>query len=105
MGEHFEQAAFVENLGSKFRLQLEGSDWIELDLIDVSELQKGPHQEMFSIVFRCSSEKVLPQRIYHLDHERMGELDLFLVPIKKDAEGVYYEAVFNRMFEAQSISG
>jgi len=96
-----EHAAFVENMGSKFRLRLEGSDSAELELVEVSEQQKGAHQEMFSIIFRCPSETVWPQGIYHLAHERMGELDLFLVPINKDAEGVYYEAVFNRMFEAQ----
>ena len=99
MSEQFEHAAFVENLGSKFLLQLEGSDSAELELVEVSELGKGPHQEMFSAVFRCPSETVWPQGIYHLAHERMGEFDLFLVPTNKDPQGVYYEAVFNRMLE------
>src|SRR5262245_26630122 len=100
MSEQFEHAAFVENLGSKFLLKLEGSDSAELELVEVSEQQKGANQEMFSVVFRCRSETVWPQGIYHLAHERMGGSDLFLVPINKDAEGVYYEAVFNRVFEA-----
>lgn len=99
MSERLEHAEFLENQGSTFSLQLEGSDPFELELIEVSELRKGPLQEMFSIVFRSRSETVLPQRIYRLKHERLGEMDLFLVPIKKDADGVYYEAIFNRLFE------
>jgi hypothetical protein len=37
---------------------------------------------------------VLPQRIYQLHHQRLGALDIFLVPIKRDANGTTYEAVF-----------
>jgi hypothetical protein len=36
----------------------------------------------------------LPQGLYHLDHPVMGELELFLVPIGADRDGVTYEAVF-----------
>jgi len=32
----------------------------------------------------------LPQRIYRVEHERLGAIDLFLVPIASDR----YEAVF-----------
>ena len=36
----------------------------------------------------------LPQRIYRLEHAELGGLDLFLVPIGRDASGITYEAVF-----------
>ena len=39
--------------------------------------------------------RVLPQRIYRLEHNGLGELDIFLVPIGKDADGVSYQAMFN----------
>ena len=29
----------------------------------------------------------------------MGEFELFIVPVMQDAEGFYYEAVFNRIRE------
>ena len=100
MIEQFAHATFLENLNSKFRLLNEGGESIELELIEVSELKKARRQEMFSIVFRCRTDRVLPQRIYRLEHENMGQFDLFLVPIRKDAEGVYYEAVFNRVLDS-----
>lgn|SRR5574341_482670 len=97
MTERLEHGAFFENLNSKFRLQVEASDWLDLELVEVSELKQTERQEIFSIVFRCRSKVVLPQRIYRLEHDSMGGFDLFLVPIRKDDESVYYEAVFNRL--------
>jgi len=38
---------------------------------------------------------VLPQRLYRLEHNGLGELDIFLVPIGKDEQGVSYQATFN----------
>ena len=105
MTQGMEHAALLENLNSKFRLQLDGSNWLELELIEVSELKALRGQEMFSIEFRCRSNEVLPQRIYRLEHENLGQLDLFLVPIRKDEQGVYYEAVFNRFFKDAESSG
>jgi hypothetical protein len=45
-------------------------------------------------MFRGPTGPILPQRIYRLRHPVMGELDLFLVPIGPDGEGMRYEAVF-----------
>src|SRR5215472_7472115 len=98
MAGAFEHSSFLENLGSTFRLRLEGSEALELELVEVSELQTTSVQGMFSIVFRCRSNSVLPQRIYRIEHDKMGQLDLFMVPIRQDQQGVYYEAVFNWLF-------
>ena len=39
----------------------------------------------------------LPQATYRLEHEQLGALDLFLVPVRKEAAGFLYQAVFNRL--------
>lgn len=99
MSDKLTHAAFLEQLNSKFRILLEGGDEIELELTEVSELRSTQTQEIFSIIFRGPATIVLPQRIYRLEHERMGPLDLFLVPVGKDNEGVDYESVFNRLLK------
>ena len=99
MSDQLTHGAFLEQLDSRFRLDLEGTNAIELELTEVSELTSARRQEIFSIVFRGPLTVVLPQRMYRLEHDEMGSLDLLLVPIKKDNEGVYYEAVFNRLLE------
>jgi hypothetical protein len=71
---------------------------MELALVEVVtrggfDPQKDRRQP-FSVVFRGPNEPVLPQRIYTLQNETLGSLDLFLVPIGPDDEGMRYEAVF-----------
>jgi hypothetical protein len=105
MTEQLEHAQFLENLNSSFRLPVEGGEPFELRLIEVSELNRGPRQEMFSVVFCCCSDRILPQRIYGLEHDAMGQFEIFLVPISKSDQGVNYEAVFNRVIENSKSSG
>jgi hypothetical protein len=105
MTQNLEHTAFLENLESKFRLYLDGSEQAELELVDVSERKVAQRQEIFSIEFRSRSSAVLPQRIYRLDHDKLGQFDLFLVPIRKNDQGVYYEAVFNRTLKDSASSG
>ena len=53
--------------------------------------------ESFSIVFRGPLVPLLPQGTYTFANAALGAFDLFIVPVRKDREGVYYEAVFNRL--------
>jgi hypothetical protein len=49
----------------------------------------------FSLIFLGPDENVLPQKLYRLRHEDLGEVTIFLVPVGRDAKGVSYQAVFN----------
>jgi len=49
----------------------------------------------FSLIFLGKDPRVLPQRLYRLEHGEMGAVTIFLVPIGKDAQGVSYQATFN----------
>jgi Domain of unknown function (DUF6916) len=87
------------HVGSRFRLH--ANDVLDLDLVELDESGSGSAappeaaRAPFSVVFLGPREPVLPQRIYRLEHDELGTLDLFLVPIARDAAGVRYEAVFN----------
>jgi hypothetical protein len=54
----------------------------------------GQHRRQFSLVFHAPTSEVWHQGTYELRHQDLGELELFLVPIGTDAEGVLYEAAF-----------
>ncbi|MBI1202381.1 MAG: hypothetical protein GC182_07710 [Rhodopseudomonas sp.] len=49
----------------------------------------------FSLVFLANDGTVLPQRLYRMEHDRLGALEIFLVPIAQDGRGVSYQATFN----------
>ena len=76
-----------------------GEASLPLTLIDVqvavtsmtADLARAP----FSLTFRSASQVVLPQKTYVLRNAGMGALQIFLVPVGRDREGVLYQAVFN----------
>ena len=91
---------FAPRTGEVFKLSVGGDDTsareIELTLTDVRGVGlrgKAP-REQFSLHFDGPYEPLLPQGIYHLENEELGALDIFLVPVARDEDGVTYEAVF-----------
>ncbi len=51
--------------------------------------------ERFSVFFVGPRDPFFPQQVYRLEHERMGEFELFPVPVAGDEKSFRYEAVFN----------
>lgn len=98
---------FEKHLNETFQLTYQLSDVIEVALIEVEGKGILPtpkqkwglpkiRQEPFSLVFRGPHNRFLKQKMYPMANENMGELgNIFLVPITRDEEGFYYEAVFN----------
>ena len=86
---------FADRVGEGFRLAADdgtvGVTLVECERLGGTVLERKP----FSLVFLGPREPVLPQRIYPLSHDELGELEIFLVPIAQDADGTRYEAVFN----------
>jgi len=68
-----------------------------LELVEFREGAPHPHYEQFSLFFRGPGDVLLPQRTYEFEHAKLGTFVLFLVPIKQDENGVYYEAAFSRL--------
>ena len=88
---------FSKHVNSKFRVK--GEPPIELELTEVKAYmgQSNEHSDMerFSAYFHGPGDRYIPQGTYALEHDAMGALDLFLVPIARDDKGLRYEAVFN----------
>ena len=97
MNPRLEHDEFAKHLNSKFQIRINESQAIETELVEVSELLLSPRQERFSIVFRASNDIFLGQGQWPHEHEVMGQFELFLVPVGRDEDGSYYEAVFNRL--------
>ncbi len=98
MGQIPSREAFTGHMGDSFRLPLNADQSLSLTLIEVTPLKayEGlPRQDPMALLFRGPCDVVLPQNTYNLEHERLGTVTLFLVPIIPDAEGPRYEAVIN----------
>lgn len=99
MPDKLTEEAFTQQLNTKFRVRLGEERVAELELDEVVPFPTLSHSrsdvERFSLYFYGPGEFCLPQMTYRIEHERMGELDIFLVPVAQDARGFRYEAVFS----------
>lgn len=86
---------FAPLQGDRFRVVPGDSPDFELELADVVDaVHEGARRRQFSLLFRGGPDPPLVQRIYRLEHDQLGALDIFLVPLGPDAVGQRYEAVF-----------
>ena len=68
---------------------------VELELAEASSVGEWPGgREPFRLHFRGPRDPILPQAIYRLEHADLGPLEIFIVPIARDAESTTYEAIF-----------
>lgn len=89
---------FAEQVNTKFRIKLDATEAIELELAEVKSYAGNPGDqeglERFSLFFTAPAGIRLPQGTFALDHVTLGELTIFLVPVQHH-NGIQYEAVFN----------
>lgn len=85
--------------GETFRIRLDDGSIVETRLTEVTKSSwAGPsragRRDPFSLLFLGPPNVLLPQRIYRVENDRLGDVDLFLVPLGPVPEGMRYEAVF-----------
>ena len=92
---------FADRVGDEFRVRAPEEHHVTLVLSEATAGLEpsgtgpdGAERQQFSLTFRCPSGHQLSQGIWELEHDTMGELALFLVPIEPDAEGPCWEAAF-----------
>lgn len=94
-------AAFAATLDSDYALDLGSAGEIAWALVAATPypgeggaVDEAGDPRSFSLLFRGPREPRLDQGIVPLRHPRLGRLDLFVVPVVCEADGMRYEAVF-----------
>lgn len=92
---------FADRVGEQFRVRLPDEHSVTLVLSDVTPGPDvggtgpdGEPRQQFSLLFDGPADPQLSQGTWELDHDGIGGLALFLVPIGRDADGTRYEAAF-----------
>jgi hypothetical protein len=88
---------FAGREGQAFTIQFADAV-VELTLEEVSRMPgdwgRSDRREPFSVTFTGPPEHPLQQQIWPLDHEEVGRLEVFLVPMEPQDGVARYEAVF-----------
>src|SRR5258708_13532637 len=99
---------FSQHLNTKLQLELDHQE-VQLELVEVKGYLPLAHEqtgmERFSVFFDGPGNVRLSQRLYSLEHEQMGDFEIFLVPISGNEQGFRYEAVFNYWSEPPPVAG
>ena len=97
---------FVALLQTKFRVYLDATSFVELELTSAKEMNPrdiskpaAPFQESFSLIFNGPKDRLLQQSIYLFEHDAAGRFDLFIVPVGQANGSFQYQAVFNRLIK------
>jgi hypothetical protein len=98
--EELKEELFARHLNTKFYVPLDDRR-VELELVrvegDKSGMDKIEGIERFALYFLGPGDFYLPQRTYRMEHEALGELDIFIVPVGIKDKRYQYEAVFSHV--------
>lgn len=97
MGEFPSKDRFFEQLNTKFQAGLGEAQSFEMEMVQAETTVSSSIQDGFSLTFRAPPDAPPQQDTFNLTHPTLGSMDIFLVPIRKDDDGLYFEAIFNRL--------
>lgn len=84
---------FTPLVGDAFRIAEPTA--VELELAEATSAGQWPGgRQPFRLLFRGPRDPLLAQSIYRLEHAELDPLEIFIVPIARDAEHTSYEAIF-----------
>lgn len=90
--------SFEPYVGTSFWVEFPNGRKVELRLVHAAKVMESEAARLerhpFSLYFIGPRSYLLQQQIYHLSHEAMAPMDIFLVPVGADAQTYQYEAVF-----------
>ncbi|HEX6085892.1 MAG TPA: hypothetical protein VF266_15270 [Thermoanaerobaculia bacterium] len=90
--------SFQPHVGTSFWAEFPNGAKVELRLVSAAKVMESEAARLerhpFSLYFVGPKSYMLQQRMYHLTHETLEPLDIFIVPVGETAETYQYEAVF-----------
>ena len=87
---------FENHLNESFKINFKDNQYLTVKLIEIKKFSNFSEDKgkPFSLIFYSEENIVLPQQIYNLEHPVLGQVDLFLVTIGPNKQGMNYEAIF-----------
>ena len=83
---------FDSQVGKPFQIEF-GKDNIQnCNLIEAKKSLSVKNS--FSLIFESPQADIYEQAIYSVKNSDLGDMELFLVPVNGDDQGVQYEAIF-----------
>lgn len=89
---------FAGHLNETFAVGF-GTSSVEMTLVQATKGKprdwEGLRTEPFALIFKCAHPVILPQKSYLFQNSAFGKMDIFIVPVGRERDGVVYQAIFN----------
>jgi len=95
------RSEFEAQVNSDFVVVAGQDKRLQMRLVGVEDGYSTPENEQFALHFHVPTEMPPQQGTYHVEHEALGPMDVFLVPIAREGDTLVLEAVFNRFVDAE----
>jgi hypothetical protein len=99
MLDKLQSTDFSSCLEQLFQVRITEHDPVSLELVAVTELGAAHvpgRRRPFALLFLgAASPQYLAQGTYQVEHDVLGRLDLFIVPLGAQGQRMRYEAIFN----------
>jgi hypothetical protein len=95
MSEFPSRDEFSNQLNTKFRVYFDAEQPTEVELTEVSDVREKPGYTAFSIIFLVPTEIGVRQGLFKTEHDSLGAMELFYVPVGQSEKGLNFESVFN----------
>ncbi len=107
--EQLSYEVLAKLVNTTFRVQTAPGESIVLELCEATPqrimVQSGANPssyESFSLLFVGPVDRLLQQRMYSFESDKIGRFELFIVPVSRAQGGITYEAAFNRKIKQSS---
>jgi len=90
---------FSAHTGAIFHASRNGGGF-DLRLASTESFVDNPRQTNFSVIFIAPDNVSAEQGVYTVANDTVGPMDLLLVPVARDRDGLHLEAVFNYIHDA-----
>jgi hypothetical protein len=91
---------FQEQIGNSYEVEIGQATTLTLTLREARPLSadsRSPDSSRnpFSLIFKGPVEPIVPQGIYRFRRDTSDSMEIFIVPIGPDEDGMKYEAIFS----------
>jgi hypothetical protein len=101
---YLHEATYTPHLNTNFRLDHPHGP-ITVELVEITNLLRPKQrrrkaaagEEVFSLLFETTKGEPFLQGTYTLDHGKIGQFPLFLVPVGRGTRGHFVEGLVNRV--------
>lgn len=90
-------ANFASAVNTNFGVRHNDDEAVNFTLVECKSHISNELQECYSLFFKGPVDHPPVQDTYILENDQLGEMQLLLVPVKRDESGIYFEAVMNHL--------